>query len=103
MFLPLVETSSVVCCASFIQKPLESLPAWQLRGMATNTEHQGKGFGRILLTGAEKILIDLSPIRLLWCNARVKAVPFYQKLGWEIISDVFEKTAGPHRQMKKKL
>lgn len=34
---------------------------------------------------------------LLWCNARVVAIPFYIADGWKIVSDVFEiQTVGPH-------
>ncbi len=37
---------------------------------------------------------------LVWCNARVVAVPFYAKQGWEIVSEVFDiPTVGPHRAM----
>ena len=43
-----------------------------------------------------------SPTRLLWCNARVPAVPFYQKHGWQVVSEPFEvPTAGPHVKMIK--
>jgi hypothetical protein len=44
------------------------------------------------------------PVRQLWCNARVPAANFYRKLGWQVVSEVFEiPTAGPHVRMTKAL
>lgn len=63
--------------------------AFQLRGMATDSIVQGKGYGRQLM---EFMMFDWAPkneIKLLWCNARIEAVPFYEKLGWKIDSDKF--------------
>jgi len=42
--------------------------------------------------------------RLLWCNARVPAVGFYESLGWRVVSERFEiPTAGPHVKMVRRL
>ena len=44
------------------------------------------------------------PVRLFWCNARVPALAFYQRQGWQIMSEQFDiPTAGPHRKMTKRL
>ena len=41
---------------------------------------------------------------LLWCNARVPYVPFYEAMGWRVVSGQFEiPTAGPHVKMLKRL
>jgi len=83
---------------------LDGQPAWQLRGMATDSELRGRGVGRALLLVAEKTIIERSDVRLLWCNARLDAVVFYEKQGWRSVSEVFEvSTAGPHRKMTKRL
>ena len=38
--------------------------------------------------------------RRFWCNARVAAVPFYARMGWRVVSDLFDvPTVGPHRVM----
>ncbi len=79
-------------------------PAWQLRGMASDQPYQGKGFGGELLRCAEGLIVADSNVRHFWCNARVPAIPFYQKHGWQVDSEEFEiPTAGPHRKMLKKL
>jgi len=79
-------------------------PAWQLRGMATTPEHQGKGAGRELLHFTEQTLGRDSGIRQFWCNARLSAVGFYQKQGWSIASEQFVIAGvGPHHKMAKTL
>lgn len=92
-----------ICCASFMLNYLDEKPAWQLRGMATDTAFQGKGIGQQLLQWSEMILTPQSA-RLLWCNARAIAIPFYEKNGWQCISDTFDiPSAGPHRKMMKRI
>jgi GNAT superfamily N-acetyltransferase len=58
------------------------------------------GIGRALLRVAERELAAEGGPRLLWCNARLGAVGFYERLGWTVVSDVFDiPTVGPHRIM----
>jgi GNAT superfamily N-acetyltransferase len=92
-----------VSCASFMLNSYKDETAWQLRGMATDSSHQGKGFGGKLLACAEAAIVEGSKVRVFWCNARVPAIPFYEKHGWKIDSEEFDiPTAGPHRKMVKK-
>jgi hypothetical protein len=57
-----------------------------------------------MLVYADQIISEASDLHLLWCNARLPAVGFYEKQGWITISDTFEiPTAGPHRKMKKEI
>jgi GNAT superfamily N-acetyltransferase len=96
------ENAPLISCASFMLSSYKDEPAWQLRGMATDNSHQGRGFGAKLLACAEKAIRRHSNVRLFWCNARVPAVPFYERQGWIADSEVFEiPTAGPHRRMFK--
>jgi GNAT superfamily N-acetyltransferase len=98
------ESAPVISCASFMLNSYKDEPAWQLRGMATESLHQGRGFGAKLLACAEKAILQHSKVRLFWCNARVPAIPFYERQGWMADSDVFDiPTAGPHRRMFKNL
>ena len=91
-------------CLSFMLNEWEGHPAWQLRGMATEPEYQGKGIGRELLRFAEETLNRESDVQQLWCNARVAAVRFYEKQDWRVVSDEFViKGVGPHRKMTKTL
>jgi len=100
-----VANNKVVGCATLHLNQWNGNPAWQLRGMATSPEFRGVGTGTALVTYFEsEILSDSALPRQLWCNARVPAAGFYQRLGWRIESDVFDiPTAGPHVKMSKLL
>ncbi|MEA1786699.1 GNAT family N-acetyltransferase [Arenibacter sp. GZD96] len=75
--------------------------AGQLRGMAVLQTHQGKGIGKILLTFGEAQLRTKHK-SVVWMNAREVAVPFYTKLGYAIIGNVFDVPGiGPHYVMHK--
>ncbi len=96
------ENAPLVSCASFMLNSYKDEPAWQLRGMCSDDKYQRQGFGSRLLKCAEAAIIRGSPIRLFWCNARVPAIPFYQRHGWSVDSDEFDiPTAGPHRKLMK--
>ena len=72
----------------------------QLRGMAVVTEAQGQGVGAALLNAVQEWAVAQGKL-LLWCNARLAAVPFYERLGWEIVSEQFDVPAvGPHYIMQ---
>ncbi|MEP2781774.1 MAG: GNAT family N-acetyltransferase [Pseudoruegeria sp.] len=63
----------------------------RLRKMAIANSHQGRGLGATLLQeGAHRLKHD--GYRELWCDARVNALGFYQKLGFNIDPDRFEKS-----------
>ncbi len=64
------------------------LNQFQIRGMAVLEAFQGKGFGAELVKAAENHCINLNT-NLIWFNARENAVPFYEKLDYEIIGDSF--------------
>jgi GNAT superfamily N-acetyltransferase len=98
------EQEVVTACATFVRRPWNGQPAWQLRGMAVQKEHQRSGIGRRLLDFAERALAQEGHSRLLWCNARTPAVPFYQRAGWAPVGEeFFIETAGPHYRMTKRL
>jgi len=99
---PPIYTADVVCCASFMKGLYLRVPAWQLRGMATRSDLRGIGFGKVLLNVAERTLAQETETRMFWCNARISAVSFYEKNGWQQIGSIFEiATAGPHVVMWK--
>lgn len=75
----------------------------QLRGMATLTEYQGFGAGKLMLQKAVQILKEKSTA-ILWCNARIAAVDFYKKQGFQIFGEKFEiSPVGEHYVMFKKI
>lgn len=89
----------VVGCVSVMPRPYQGQPGWQVRGMAVDEGWQFRGIGRRLLGEAERRARQVRPDRL-WCNARVTAIPFYQRQGWQVDSEPFDvPTAGPHVKM----
>jgi GNAT superfamily N-acetyltransferase len=86
----------VVGCGTFFPDPLDGVPAWRLRGMATEPRRQGAGIGsRLLATGVAEVATRGG--RLLWCNGRAGVAGFYQRHGFEIRGDVFDiPPIGPH-------
>jgi predicted GNAT family N-acyltransferase len=73
--------------------------AWQLRGMATDPAVRGTGAGRMLV--AEGLTrVAGSGGDLVWCDARVAAVGFYERMGLTVVTEPYELGGvGPHRGM----
>jgi Acetyltransferases len=75
----------------------------QLRGMAVDSELQGTGVGAALVRYAEQVGAQRG-YPGLWCNARLHAVGFYARLGWEVEGHQFEvPNVGPHFVMRRAL
>jgi predicted GNAT family N-acyltransferase len=72
---------------------------WQLRGMATDATVRGAGAGRALMVAG----LDAVAARggdLLWCDARVAAVGFYERMGFTVVTEPYDKPGiGPHLGM----
>ncbi|MGZ4550805.1 MAG: GNAT family N-acetyltransferase [Blastococcus sp.] len=72
---------------------------WQLRGMATAPAVRGAGTGRVLVAEGLR-RIGACGGDLVWCDARVPAVGFYERMGFVVVTDEFGKPeGGPHRGM----
>lgn len=73
--------------------------AFRLRGMATTPDVRGAGYGRRLLEACFDH-VRAHGARVLWCNARVGALPFYLALGLQTVGPEFEiEGIGPHYVM----
>lgn len=59
----------------------ERADAWQLRGMATEPRHRGRGVGAELVAVAVRHVASRGG-GLLWCNARIPAEAFYAGAGF---------------------
>lgn len=73
--------------------------AWRLRGMATSEAARGTGLGRVVLEECFAVAREAGG-RFLWCNARLVAVPFYERLGMACVGPEFDIPGiGPHYVM----
>jgi predicted GNAT family N-acyltransferase len=69
---------------------------WQLRGMATDPEVRGTGAGRALVDEGLHRVAELGG-DLVWCDARVTAAGFYERMGFTVVTEPYEKPPiGPH-------
>ncbi|MFD2091880.1 GNAT family N-acetyltransferase [Blastococcus deserti] len=77
--------------------------SWQLRGMATDPAVRGSGTGRALVV-AGLTAVAARGGDLVWCDARVSAAGFYERMGFTVVSEAFDKPGiGPHVGMVKNL
>ena len=65
-------------------------------------EARTSGIGRALMEAIEQYALS-QEIEITKLNAQVQAIPFYESLGYAIISDEFLDAGIPHRTMKKRL
>ena len=98
--------SKVQCIATFYPEKMTGVytrKAYRLRGMATHPNFRRKGLGKNLMQSAFTYLLQ-QQADLLWCKARLAAIPFYISLGFQIIGEQYDiKEIGPHYTMYKLL
>lgn len=96
---------NLIGIVSFMKSACKDLNGnqYQLRGMATLDQYQGKGYGQQLIKFGSEVLNE-KQMELVWCNARVAAVNFYKKSGFKTIGKEFYiPKIGGHFVMFKKL
>lgn len=74
----------------------------KLRQMATAKRMQGKGLGRELVQYAEQWALN-NNYHLISLHAREYAMPFYQKMDYVVLGNIFEEVGIPHYKMTKVL
>lgn len=72
----------------------------KMRQAAVEESMQGKGIGKALVLQSEKFAVSLGYTEII-LHARATAVPFYFKLGYKVIGDVFFEVTIPHYKMSK--
>lgn len=71
----------------------------KLMQMAVDLQRQGEGIGTRLVVEIERRAFGELGLKQLFCHARDTAYGFYQSLGWQFDSDVFQEAEIPHRRM----
>ncbi len=82
--------------------PTDNSDTMKLRQMGVYDSWQGKGIGRMLVEGAEELLLQKG-VKKIVLHARVTAQTFYSKLGYIQTGDVFTEVGIPHIVMEKEL
>ncbi len=97
-------SGKLIAVATFLLEPHPNFSAgfpYRLRGMATEEKYRGQGFGQLLLRYGIEFLRE-KRCDFVWCNARIKAFPFYEKLSFKFHGPLFDiKDIGPHKVMYK--
>ncbi len=75
---------------------------FQMRQVAIELEHQGRGAGRLLVEFAEKWAAEMGSNKII-LHARDQAMPFYKKLGYQLDGPGFEEIGILHYLMFKKI
>jgi GNAT superfamily N-acetyltransferase len=77
-------------CATFFPDSLpgESAPAYRFRGMGSSPEVRGQGYGAAALTAGLRECAARGA-QLVWCNGRVAAGGFYERLGFSAVGEEF--------------
>jgi len=68
--------------------------------VAVNRQRQGEGIGRRLMIAIEGHAFGELGLARLFCHAQLTAVPFYERLGWTPVGEVFEEAGLEHRVME---
>jgi predicted GNAT family N-acyltransferase len=74
----------------------------KMRQVAVSSEHQGEGIGSQLVTFSESHARALGFEEMI-LHARETAVPFYLRLGYEVVGEPFIEVTIPHRAMQRRL
>ncbi len=102
--LGIVADGDVIAVSTWVPRPLDGEPAFQVRGMATAAGRRGQGLGAMLVqAGCSRVAA--SGIGLVWANARDTALPFYERHGFAAIGDGFvdATTQLPHHRVVRRL
>ena len=85
-----IKEHQVVAIGSFSEQSHDQAPGatYQLRGMASSEQVRGEGYGRALIEEARRVLQERR-VAAWWCNARVTALPFYERLGLVRVGEPF--------------
>lgn len=82
-------------------KPIKK-SLYKMRQVAVDPSAQGKGVGTQLVKYSEEILQKMG-VCLLVLHARDVAIPFYLRLGYQIVGESFEEIGIAHVRMHKQL
>lgn len=80
----------------------ESEGAWRIRGMATLAALRGLGLGRRVL---DALLGHAARHggQVAWCHARIGALDFYRRAGFDTTGEVFDDGVAIHQSMWREL
>lgn len=102
--LGLFHNGQLISISTFVSQAHPDFSAgnpYRLRGMATEELYRSQGFGSKLVRYGVEMLRERR-CDFLWLNARIRAIGFYENLGFHTHGQFFEiKDIGAHKVMYK--
>lgn len=95
----LFEADTIIACLTLTVADTKRM---KMRQVAVNNSFQGKGYGKLLSSAAEKFALEQG-FEIMFCHARKSAVGFYQNMGYKILGEEFTEVNIPHFTMQKQL
>ena len=80
-------------------RPLENGEI-RMRQVAVAPEYQKKGIGKMMVEYSEEFA-RTKGYSMIMCHARVTAIAFYVKIGWDVLGDPFTEVGITHRRCQK--
>jgi predicted GNAT family N-acyltransferase len=80
----------------------QELGTARLRQMWVRSDAAGRGHGRSLLAGVERILCA-EGFQRITLNARISVIGFYEKCGYSAVGDEFQEVGIPHIRMTRRI
>ena len=97
-FLVAYHENKMIGCSTLQTDPRDGA-MFRIRGMAVDFDYQNNGIGSKIVEKLQKYAKENNTG--IWCNARIRAVPMYERRGFVIVSDIFEiEGIGPHHDMQ---
>jgi len=72
----------------------------KVQQMCVDPQRHGEGIGTNLMIAMEVRAFTELALPGLYCHAQIAAMPFYEKLGWEVGSDIFQEAGIDHKRMQ---
>ena len=81
-------------------QPESDETAGKIQQVCVNKQRQGEGIGTNLMIAIEVRAFTELALPGLYCHAQLSAMPFYEKLGWDIASETFQEAGIDHKRMQ---
>ena len=88
-----------VLLGTLVMKPLDRDQV-KMRQVAVFPEFQKNGVGQLMVAESE-LFSKAAGFKEIVLSARVPAVPFYEKLGYEVVSELYKEVGIDHYKMRK--
>lgn len=94
----------LVAVATIMREPEPDGPGdWRIRGVATEPDARGRGFGRAVIEACVTHARDHGA-RCVWLNGRVPSEAFYRALGFRAVGEPFDTPpSGMHSRFRQEV